>query len=118
MLVRQATEKDLEKINALYKHYDFPLNLDHAFSPVLAENGDIRGFGWLEFIVEATILLDLDGPQRYKFEALRDLIDYGCQAAKRAGFDQLHAFPKDWKFMDILIKHYGFKPTNCCVRNL
>lgn len=118
MLVRKATKEDLDKINELYKHYDFPLTFNNAFSPVLAENGVIRGFGWLDMIVEATVMLDLEGPQRYKFEALRDLINYGCQAAKSVGFDQLHVFPEDRKFMEILVKHFGFQPTNCCVRNL
>jgi hypothetical protein len=121
MEIRPASKNDIDILARIYAKYyadDFPLNLNNSAYFILAEkNNEILGAGWLQAIIEATIILNQDARPRDKFAALKALIDSGMQQTKIFGFDQMHAFPKDPRFAAILEKHFGFNPTTCLVKN-
>lgn len=123
-MLRQPKDDDQEQLVRIYELFyenEFPLDLSTAFASVVAEqDGAVLGFGWLDLSVESNIILDLSARPRDKFEALRAIVSHGTQVARNAGMNQIHAFPKDPKFVRILEKHLNFKvvSSSCLVRNL
>lgn len=108
MICRKADVRDLDRLVDLQMQYDFRPSLDHTFAHRVAEHeGKVIAFGWLQTIVEATIILDQKS--KWKFRALTEILDHGKFEAAKAGFDQVHAFSKDPRFSAILKKHFGFK---------
>lgn len=124
MILRNVKSEDQGELVKIYETFyarEFPLNFDTAFASILAEQGDeILGFGWLDLSVEANVILNLNSRPRDKFAALKAIISYGNQIAEGAGFTQVHAFPKDVRFANVLEKHLEFKriTSECLVRNL
>lgn len=123
MELRPTNKNDEKKLVEIYENFyahEFPLNFSNTFAHVLAEDDEILGFGWLDLMVESNVILNLNAKQRNKFEALRKIIEYGTQVANKAGFNQIHAFPKDVRFSNILEKHLKFKriTSECLVKNL
>lgn len=123
MQLRQASVDDLQTLLKIYKKSyanDFPLDFSTSFAQVVAEDGGILGFGWLDLVVEANIILDLEARPRDKFSALRGIVEYGENVSRRAGFNQMHVFPKDEKFSAVLKKHLQFNDItgDCLVKNL
>lgn len=122
--IREPVVSDKQRIVKIYQDfysYDFPLDVESALSMVVAEkNEKILGFGWLTPIVEANVILDLNARPRDKFEALRKIIACGEATLRKAGFDQMHVFPKDERFTNILKKHLEFRDItgDCLVKNL
>lgn len=110
MQLRQAIDKDCESLVRLYSQYqsEFPLDLSNSFAHRVAiKDSEVLAFGWLQLTVESNIIWNLNS--RDRFQALRLILDDGKKEASAAGFDQVHAFPKDPKFSEILKKHYDFK---------
>lgn len=123
MEIRKARNEDEEKIIEIHQEFytsDFPLDFSNSFAHVLAEDKKILGFGWLDLIVEANVILDLNARDRDKFAAFKGILSYGEQVAKSHGFKQMHVFPKDAKFSHILKKHLKFTNVtgDCLVKNL
>jgi len=122
--LRHPVASDVPRILAIHDRFyrgDFPMNLGNAFGRVVAVQDErILGFGWLEHIVEATVILDLSARPRDKFDAMRQIISYGEGITKANGFDQMHVFPKDDRFTSILKKHLNFSDItgDCLVKNL
>lgn len=123
MDLRLAKPSDEDRLVQIYESYyssDFPLDFSKSFAHVVAENGKILGFGWLDLIVEANVILDQETSPRYKFEALKKIISHGESVSKKQGFSQMHVFPKDNKFSTILKKHLQFTDItgSCLVKSL
>lgn len=108
MELRGIELSDELKLSGMAAQYDFPVDLNNTFAHRVAENeGKIVAFGWLQLIVEANVIWDIK--DRNKFEALKLILRDGKLEAKKTGFDQVHAFPKDSRFSEILKKHYDFR---------
>lgn len=124
ILLRNAQAEDQGELVKIYESFyahEFPLNFQTAFASILAEqDSEILGFGWLDLSVEANVILNLNSRPRDKFTALRAIINHGNRVAQNAGFSQVHAFPKDVRFANILEKHLDFKrvSSESLVKNL
>lgn len=106
MELRKIEIDDKDQLAELSGQYEFPIDLSNTFAHRVVSDKKIVAFGWLQLIVEANVIWDIKN--RNKFEALKMILSRGKFDAKKAGFDQVHAFPKDPKFSSILKKHYGF----------
>lgn len=118
MILRKADKNDEEAVVKIYQDFyseSFPLDLSNTLNHVVADNGKIVGFGWLQVIVEANVILDQNVSDRVKFEALKQIIENGKQVAVSNNFDQLHVFTKEDKFSNILQKHLNFKESHKCL---
>lgn len=122
--IRPAEQSDIDKLAEIYvKFYEreFPLNLKNITTYFVAEkDGELIGFLWIQLMVEANIMFNLECRQRDKFEALKELFTVGEKAVAENGFDQVHVFPADPKFAHILKKHLGFESSrsSCLVLNI
>ena len=74
---------------------------------VIEVNGKIVGFGCLEAILEAVMIIDLDRPVIERFETLRQLVDAAKWIVKDRGFERFYMFPSDSSFKDILVNRLG-----------
>lgn len=122
--LRESRKDDTGQLVEIYESFyanQFPLDFSNSFAHILASDGNrIIGFGWLELQVEASIILDLNSRPRDKFEAATKIIGHGELVAASKGFKQMHAFPKDRKFTNILKKHLHFNDVtgDCLVKSL
>ena len=108
MVIRECQSSDQGRLAEIANQYEFPINLDNTFAHrVAVEKDRIIAFGWLQLVVEANVIWDMKN--RHKFEALKKILHQGKIDARSAGFDQVHAFPKDSRFSEILKKHYDFR---------
>lgn len=66
--------------------------------------------GGVRSIAEAVIVTDKDASVETRIDALNEFLNTAKEVSSEAGYNQLHAFIQDDKWMRHLIKH-GFNPT-------
>ena len=120
--MQSGDEQRLVEIYESFYQKDFALDPNNLIDINVAQksDGSIIGIGWLTNILEATVVLDLSSSPRDKFAALKAIIADGQEKSKLAGFDQMHVFPKDSRFTNILKKHLHFNSItgDCLIKNL
>lgn len=93
-------------------------NLNNVLTAAVVLSDDvIIGFGCLEFIAEAVMIIDTDRRPADRITALKELINTAKFTIKDRPFDRFYIFPSDTKFEKILQKHFHMdKCTSilCC----
>lgn len=100
---------DMVKIRDLHsrfykEEFDFPALEELARTKVARKKHQIVGFFAIRPINEFIMVLDQDQPIRIKYDILKRLL-------AEAPPGQLHAFVQDNHFIDVLQKHFDFRPT-------
>jgi hypothetical protein len=112
MIVRRPRVAELEKLKQLHEPFSdqFPFpDLSHVSSIyVVEDDGQILGFGTLQPILEATIVLDQKATMQEKMSALRLLQQ---KAEQEVGDGQIHIFVQAKKFLNLMKKRFGYKYT-------
>ena len=96
-----------------YKHeFEFPDIFNHYLSAfvVTDENDRIITGGGVRVIAEAIAITDKDYPIKERREALMEMLRASMFTANAQGFNQLHAFIQDGKWLRHL-KRAGFNNT-------
>jgi hypothetical protein len=123
MRIRKYKPEDAAAIDEIYERchlgtFSRPdLSLVIGAAVVENEDGKIIGFGCLEIILEATMIMDTDIAVKERIDALRALIETGQFAALSKKFERFYVFPSDLHFAEILRKHFKFNncaPIMCC----
>ena len=113
MIIRKYTKDDAAAVDEIYdKHHRGTFgrpNLSHVLSAAVMESNDgkIVGFGCLEAILEAVMIIDMDLRVAERIEVLRQLLDAAKFITRDKGFDRFYTFPSNEIFMDFLIRRYN-----------
>lgn len=116
MNIRAITPYDIWKIRKIHEaHYaeefEFPDFFNKFHSAFLIEEKDqVIAAGGVRSIAEAVAITDLNQSVRTRREALYILLQASLFTCSRLGFDQLHAFVQDEKWLKHLQK-VGFDHT-------
>jgi hypothetical protein len=113
MILRQATLSDFPVIDALYKEWDFTLDIKHIESIILVEqDGEVIAVGSIVRILEAAFLTSKSASKKQRVLALNKLVSVASSIVRRLGFDSYHSFATNLKIDTFLKKHFGFKDVN------
>lgn len=113
MIIRHATNADIDRILEINKQNDFPIpKFDNIITQaVIEDESGVIAFGMVKLFAEAILILDHNQPKRSKISAIQLLMLEAIRGSKQHELTQLHAFIKDEHFSDLMKKHYGFE--NC-----
>jgi len=116
-MIRAITKRDLTQISEIHSKFhesEFPLSdLNRficSFAVVDDETDKVITAGGIRAISEMIIVTDKDVDIHQRRLALLQMLTAGVQTTRMAGYEQLHAFIQDDKWLRHLIK-YGFRPT-------
>jgi hypothetical protein len=104
--------KDVDRIWKQFHANDFSIpSFDHTIIRRVVEVDDkLVAYGFAKLNPEATLILDLNMPQRTKVGALRALMFDAIRGCKEHNLSQLHAVVKNRpEYLKLLRKHYGFR---------
>ena len=112
--LRKFNLSDVQSVEGIYKKFHFGKfsvpRLDKTiYAGVVEEDNKIIGYGALENIVQATMILDLGARTKSKHEVLTKLVDAAKIVSLINGYDSVYVTPSDDKFKEILIKHFNFQ---------
>jgi hypothetical protein len=115
MNVRVYRPSDAAKIDEIYNrchgHFNLP-DLDKCIGRAIIEHEDkIIGFGCLQTLIEAQIIIDNQIPKRLQIHAIRNLFDTAQAVARIKGYNDIYAFPDTTPYSEILKKHFKFRST-------
>lgn len=117
MNIRVISHSDINTLKLIhekfYKHeFEFPNFFNHYLSAyvVIDDDGLIITGGGVRVITEAIAITDKDYPIKARREALMSMLQASMFTANVQGFDQLHVFIQDNKWMRHL-KRVGFNNT-------
>ena len=124
-MVRNIQEEDLHTIYRVWvKHFksqfEFPDFMKEFLVSFTVEcNGNIIAVGGVKPILESIIIMDKDFSPRARRKALYEILDTSEFIGRRHGFNQLHAFIQEEKYLETLLRR-GFELTKgkAVVRNL
>ena len=111
MIIRKYKPEDAAAVDEIYERchkgtFGRP-NLSHVLSAaVIEDEGKVIGFGCIEIIAEAVMVLDTDRSVQDRAEMLEQLIEAAKFIARDRTFERFYMFPSDEKFKDILINHF------------
>ena len=119
MIIRKYTPQDAKQIDEIYERcykgtFGRP-NLNHVLSAAVMESSDgkIVGFGALEAILEAVMIIDIDNLSVLeRLEVLRQLLAAAELICKTKGFERFYMFPSDEIFKNALINRFGMNPCS------
>lgn len=116
-MIRAITKRDLSQIELIHKKFygdEFPLSDLHRcicnFAVTDDETDKIISAGIIRSIAEIVIVTDKDVDIKQRRLALLQMLTAGVQTTRMAGYDQLHAFIQDQKWLQHL-KRAGFRTT-------
>jgi hypothetical protein len=116
-MIRAITKRDLSQIEAIHNKFykdEFPFSdLNRYicnFAVVDDESDKIITAGVIRSIAEIVIVTDKDVDIHQRRLALLQMLTAGMQTTRMAGYDQLHAFIQDQRWLRHLVK-CGFRPT-------
>ena len=104
MIIRKYTKEDAAAVDEIYDNWHRGTfsrpNLSHVLSAAVIEDNDgkIVGFGCLEAILEAVMIIDGSLSMKDRGEVLRQLIDAAKFITDKNGFDRFYIFPSDEHF--------------------
>jgi N-acetylglutamate synthase-like GNAT family acetyltransferase len=108
VITRRPTEKDVDKILALGKKYEFDLPTQFHSAAVVEKEGDILAFGVVRPIAE--VFMVCRGSPRKVIQSTGELLKIGIHDARSMGYKQVYAFiEKDETFGRVLTELYGFR---------
>ena len=116
-MIREIQIGDYDRLKYIhekyYKHeFEFPDFLNHflcAFT-IIGDDGDIVLTGGIRTIVECVALTDKNKSPFIRRKALVELMAASQYVMDRSGYDEMHAFVQDDKWLDQL-KRSGFRNT-------
>jgi N-acetylglutamate synthase-like GNAT family acetyltransferase len=112
MIIRKYKPEDAAQVDEIFDRchkgtFARP-NLSHVVSAAVMEHdGKIVGFGALEAILEAVMIIDLDLGVNERVEILRQLLDAARFITRDKGFERFYMFPSDEIFADVLVNRFG-----------
>jgi len=113
MIIRKYTKDDASAVDEIFdKHHRGTFNrpnLSHVVSAAVMEanDGRIVGFGCLEAILEAVMIIDMDLSVAERIEVLRQLLNAAEFICRDKGFERFYMFPSDEIFADVLVNRFG-----------
>lgn len=115
MNLRRPRADELSKLRAMHEpfknQFKFP-DLDLLSSIyVVVEEDEIIGFGAIQPIFEAIVILNQDKSKDERLMALEMLEARAEYEIQSQGITQLHAFVQDSSFFNLLKKRYGYVST-------
>jgi hypothetical protein len=116
MIIRKYKPEDAPVVDEIYERchkgtFGRP-NLSHVLSAaVIEDEGKVIGFGCIEIIAEAVMILDTDRSVQDRAEMLDQLLNVAKFIARERTFERFYMFPSDEKFIDILVNHFDM--TKC-----
>lgn len=116
MNIRIFQEDDIKPLNNLIKnHYDKEFTIDDILSPHIVqlftvEDGEIFSIGGIRNILEIVLVGNKSIPLRDRREAGYHILRASAYTAERLGYQGLHSYVQDEKFLKHLIK-MGFRET-------
>lgn len=108
MNIRELRIQDLEDIQKIHeKYYESEFSLPDFFGNflcgfVVEENGEIITAGGVKRIAELIFVTDKSKTHRQRRTALYKGLEISSYLAGRNGFDQLHAFIQDEKWLEVM----------------
>lgn len=116
MILRRPTPEELPRLRELHKQRDnefkFPdIELLSSIYVVCDDDNKILGFGAIQPIFEAIIVLDEKLGMDTRLMSFNQLLARADHEMKSQGIDSLHAFVQDRKFYNLLKNKYDFKDT-------
>ena len=117
MIVRRLNPSDINQLRGIHERFfkeefDFNDLFGNSLSSLVVTNGDDKIIcgGQVVMITEARIVTDKDIKIEERRRALMMILNHFKHSIASKGFDQLHAFVQDEKWIHHL-KRYGFKET-------
>lgn len=117
MIIRPLSSSDLDELRTIHeKYYKDEFCFDDFISGFLAscvisdESGRIVSAGGMRALAEMVLITNKDCSVRDRREALYMILNASCYQAPRLGFNSLHAFIQEEKWLKQL-KRIGFKET-------
>lgn len=112
MIIRRPKVEDWQKLrdihSPLQQQFSFPDFSKFSSIYVAVENDEIIGFGALQPIYEAILVLDKEKSKSLRMIALNLLHDQAESELKDKGIDQLHIFVQDKKFLNYMKKRFNY----------
>lgn len=116
-MIRGIETKDFEALQEIHRkfyahEFDFPNFYKHFINvfAITDSSNNIISVGGIRPILEVVALTDKNRGCREKVSALTDLLTISAFIAEHDGFDELHCFVQDEKWMNQL-KKKGFEET-------
>jgi hypothetical protein len=113
MIIRPYLPGDASELSRIHQQYEGQFTLaelgDEKFV-VTTDDGEIILIGANHSLSEIRLATDKSKPVKMRREALIHGFQVSEFVAKRAGYNQLHAFVQDRVWLKQLLKH-GFRPT-------
>jgi hypothetical protein len=113
LTIRRPREDEIPILKEIHKQFEdefeFPDPDTLATIYVVLDGDDIVGFGAIQHIFEAVLVLDQSKPREMRVEAIAMLQQKGEEDLK--DMDQLHAFVQSVKVENLLKNKFGYKNT-------
>jgi hypothetical protein len=115
-MIRRPKPNELDKLYELHKEMDsqfsFPrIDLLSSLYVVTDSDDNILGFGAIQPIFEAILVLDQNQDIFTRVAALDELLTMAKTELGEQGITEVHAFVQDKKFENHLKSRHNFKPT-------
>ena len=117
MITRRLNPSDINELKRIHERFfDKEFNFNDLFGNALSslvvtdDNDKIITAGQVILIAEARIITDKDVSIEERRRALMRILNHFKYSIASKGFDQLHVFIQDEKWMNHLKRH-GFKET-------
>jgi hypothetical protein len=113
-MIRFLEPEDVPKIERIYDRY-FPdmerpdFTQFHCVYVVTDDDNNIISIGGIKPLAEAVVLTDRSFSVRKRMNALYEIHTALVYSADKLGFDRLHAFAFEDKYIDHLIKRMKFR---------
>lgn len=114
MRIRKYKPEDAGKVDEIYNRchagtFNLP-NLNNTLDAAIVEiDNKIAGFGCLEMMIEAVMIMDTDLTLRKRITVLKELFQVAKFRALDGGFTKYYMFPSDTNYMNLMIKHFKFE---------
>jgi hypothetical protein len=109
--IRGAGPRDLDKVQKLYKDYNFTLDAKHLELMIVAEDtdtGDIIAIASLVTLLEATFITDKTKSRKDRLAALDACMSAGEKTVKSLGYENYHGFATNKAIENLSKKRYGY----------
>lgn len=111
----------LDDFDELYeKHFSAqfpkPINVNIPAARTVTDGDILLASGFVKLLVEAIIVTEQDAGVSDRVRAIKLLLNDLIVWCKEKRVEQIHVFPSDEKFVEILKTHFGFK--DCKVKPL
>ena len=114
MIFRPLRVSDLPLIDYMHRHYYpdhfLPNRNNIIVDGTVDRGGKVVGYGMIKLFAEPILLLDRSASKIERGKAFKLVMDVAIRAAKSAAIEQINVFSDDDAFLEVMKKHYGFKP--------